>query len=377
MKPKERVLTTLEHREPDRVPLDECFRLDLWKTLRSFFGVKQNHHAMKKLGIDIYNVYMNPPTKFMKKAVTLSMMPWNPVIPLEGGLYKDEWGTIYKLGTTGDFFHIVSPPLQDVDSLDSYAFPDVNADGRFDEAERLTKRLNEEFAVAAYMQMTLFEKAAQYLRGFNKFVHDLYVNPRFANGLLDKLLQFRTEEGKRFVEMGVDIVKLGDDIGTQTGMMINPDIWRKYFKPRMKILIKKLKKKSVYVYYHSDGDIRQVIPDLIEIGVDIVNPIQPDCMDPAEIKRLYGDKLTLHGTISVQETLPFGSEEDVTSEVKKRIKECGYGGGFIIAPSNRITPDVPLKNVLTLYEATKRFGIYYPLNLDKYARQQNSSGNIQ
>jgi uroporphyrinogen decarboxylase len=358
MRPKNRVLITLEHKEPDRVPLDECFRLDLWKALRIFLGVKHNYHVMEKLGIDIYNVYMNPSIKFTEKAITLSMMPWNPVIPIEGGLFKDEWGTIYKLGATRDFFHIVKTPLHDVDSLDKYEFPDVNADGRFDEAERLTKKFGNKFAIAAYMQMTLFEIAAHYLRGFNNFIRDLYVNPSFVNALLDKILQFRIEEGKRFVEMGVDIIKLGDDLGAQTGMMINPNIYRKYFKPRMKILINKLKKRGVYIFYHSDGDIRQIIPDLIDIGVDILNPIQPECMDPGEVKRLYGDKLTLHGTISVQETLPFGSKKDVIKEVKKRIEECSYGGGLIIAPSNRITPDVPIENVLTLYSAAIRYGRY-------------------
>lgn len=358
MKPRKRVLTTLEHKEPDRVPLDECFRLGLWENLKSFFRVKQNHHVMKNLGVDIYNVYMTPPIKFMKKAMTLTMMPWNPVIPIKGDLYKDEWGVIYKLGSTDDFFRVVRSPLKDIDSLDSYVFPDINHDGRFDEAERLTKKLSKEFAIAGYMQMTLFETIAQYLRGFNNFIRDLYVNSSFANNLLDKLLGLRIEEGKRFAEIGVDMVKLGDDVGMQTGMMISPNMWRKYFKPRMEKLIEALKRKGVYVYYHSDGNIRQIIPDLIEIGVDVLNPIQPECMEPAEIKRLYGDKLTLHGTISVQETLPFGSEEDVAGEVKKRIKTCGRGGGFIIAPSNRITPDVPLKNVLTLYESVKRFGRY-------------------
>ena len=358
MKAKERVLTALEHREPDRIPLDECFRLDLWETLKSFFRVKENHQVMKKLGIDIYNVFMFPPADFMKKATVLSMMPWNPVIPLKGGLYKDEWGTIYKLGVTGEFFHIVYAPLQDVDSLDDYTFPDIDSEGRFDEAEKLIKKLGEEFAMAGYMQMTLLEKAAQYLRGFSKFIHDLYVNPSFANRLLDKLLEFRIEEGKRFAEIGVDIIKLGDDIGAQTGMMINPELWRKYFKPRMKKLIKELKKKGVYVFYHSDGDIREVIPDLIEIGVDILNPIQPDCMDPAEIKRLYGDKLTLSGTISVQETLVYGTPESIKKKVIEIIRTCGKGGGLIISPSNQALPDVKVENFLAVYETVKKFGWY-------------------
>ena len=361
MNSKERVLAAIDHKEPDRVPLDECFRLDLWQNLRSFYGVVDNIRVMDKLGIDIYNIYMLPPSVFMKKATTLSMMPWNPVIPLGHGLYRDEWNVVYKLGATGDFVHVVRRPLEDSDALSSYELPNVDADGRFDTAEQEIKN-NRGFAIAAFMQMTYFELAAHYLRGFEKFIHDMYTNPAVANNLLDTILKFRIAEAKRFVEMGVDIVKLGDDIGTQTGMMINPNVWREFLKGRTEQLVRMLKKNGILVFYHSDGDVREVIPDLIEIGVDILNPIQPDCMDPAEIKKHYGDKLTLHGGISVQETLPFGSEEEVAQEVARRIRDCGYGGGYILAPSNRITPDVTLRNVVAVYESAKNLG-KYPLKL--------------
>jgi uroporphyrinogen decarboxylase len=361
MNSRERVLAAIEHREPDRVPLDECFRLDLWKNLRSFYGVVDNIHVMNKLGIDIYNTCMFPPSQFMKKAITLSMMPWNPVVPLGQGLYRDEWNVVYKLGATGDFVHVVGRPLDDSDAFNSYEFPDLDADGRFDRAEKDVKN-NKGFAIAAFMQMTFFEFAAQFLRGFEKFIHDMYTNPTFANNLLDTILKFRMAQAKRFVEMGVDIVRLGDDIGMQTGMMIGPKVWREFLKGRVEQVARISKKNGVAVLYHSDGDIREVIPDLIEIGVDILDPIQPDCMNPAEIKEHYGDKLTLHGGISVQETLPFGSEETVGQEAARRIKDCGFGGGYILAPSNRITPDVPLRNVVALYETAKNLG-KYPLKL--------------
>lgn len=139
--------------------------------------------------------------------------------------------------------------------------------------------------------------------------------------------------------------------------MIPPHIWRKYFKPRMKIIIDTLKsysRNSIYIFYHSDGYIEPIIPDLIEIGVQILNPIQPECMNLAEIKRRYGDRLVLHGTISVQRTIPFGTVEDVRKEVISRIEECGRNGGLVIAPAHTPQPDMPIENIVAVYETTQK-----------------------
>lgn len=141
----------------------------------------------------------------------------------------------------------------------------------------------------------------------------------------------------------------------QKSMIMAPEIWRKYFKPRLKMLIDESRKdnKSIYWFFHSDGYIEPVIPDLVEIGFDIINPIQPESMDPVEIKKKYGDKITLHGTISLQKTLPFGTVTDVREEVLSRVEKCGYNGGLVLAPANVVTPDVPIENILTLYQTAR------------------------
>jgi uroporphyrinogen decarboxylase len=143
-------------------------------------------------------------------------------------------------------------------------------------------------------------------------------------------------------------------------LIISPPLWRRHIKPRMKTIIESAKKKGVYVLYHTDGNCEPIIPDLIEIGVDILNPIQPECMDPAKIKEQYGEKLTLSGTISIQDTLPRGTVEDVRSEVKARIRTCGQGGGLIISPSNQVLLDTKVENFLAIYDAVREFG-QYPL----------------
>lgn len=349
------MLKALEHEDPDRVPLDVAFRPEIWRKLREHFNVSDNEDVMRALGIDIRTVTILPPRKFMKNAVNLPQFEGFRVVRrVSHDVFEDEWGVRYKLGVTGLYWHIIHHPLQNAESVDEYEMPDVNADGRFDLAERQVKKFGD-YAIAGGgdVEETFLEQA-WYLRGYEKFIKDLYANPKFVNQLLDKLLEHRIEQGKRLIEIGVDIIRLGDDIGTQAGMMIPPAIWRKYFKPRMRQLINSLKRRgNVYIFYHSDGDIRPVIPDLIEIGVDILNPVQPECMNVNEIKEKYGDVLTLHGTISIQKTLPYGKVKDVEREVLSRIKVCGMNGGLIIAPAHLVQPDTSLENVLAIYKTAK------------------------
>ncbi len=357
MRPRERVLTALEHREPDRVPLDGWFGFAWMDSLKKHFDVVDDVSVNKKLGIDFRYVTMRGSEEYRERSDQLKIgnMEWFDVIPLSGGLYHDEFGVKYRVGATGDFYHIVEHPMQYLESIDEYEFPDINAPGRFEEADKSVKIYGDEFATNGIISSVLFTYA-WFLRGYRTFIRDLYGNPGFVNKLLDKLLAFRIEQVKRLVELGIDIIGFADDIGVQKGMMINPTIWRNFFKPRMEKLIREAKKRGqVYVFYHSDGNIESVIPDLIEIGVDILNPIQPECMNPAEIKIRYGKKLTLHGTISLQETLPFGTVDDVRREVIERIKTCGYGGGFVLAPANMITPDISMKNILAVYETAQKY----------------------
>jgi len=347
MSPRERVLRALEHEEPDRVPLDETIdwgHLHPWVYAANHLGAKTYEDLRRNLGIDLRRVGWS-----MQEEVKM------PHSHKPGSIFEDEWGVKYEITADGIHSRIIYHPLQHI-PLSEFKFPSFER--VFDKAEDLVKAWREEYFIQGVMYCTFFE-IARSLRGFNRFLIDLYENPDFVNELLDRLLKYRLEMGKRFIEIGVDCIQLGDDFGAQTSMIVHPNLWRKYFKPRMKILIDEIKKHGdIYVWYHSDGNIEPIIPDLIEIGVNILNPIQPDCMDPAKIKETYGDKITLHGTISVQETMQFGSEEDVKCEVITRIKTCGYGGGLIIAPAHGLQPSTPFRNIIALYETAKKYGRY-------------------
>ena len=167
---------------------------------------------------------------------------------------------------------------------------------------------------------------------------DFALNPEIAERILDIPYQYHLTAAKRLVQMGVDMVWTGDDVGGQNAMIISPDCWRKFLKPRMANFIAELKaiNPQVKVAYHSDGMIAPIIPELIEIGVDVLNPIQPASMDPAQLKREFGDKLCFWGSIDEQYTLPFGTPAEVREEVEERLKTIGKNGGLILAPTHHV-----------------------------------------
>jgi uroporphyrinogen decarboxylase len=358
---RERVFKALDHKTPDRVPLDNAWmpyiRMDTWDALKRYFNTNDDEIIMHNLGIDFRYLAMSISNEFKEKAKFY--YPFGLFKPITENIFEDEWGIRYQITSSGLHWRYVYHPLANIEDLTEYEFPNLDAPGRFDDAVRTAKLYGDKYALQGLLAQTFFEYSWA-LRGFNKFINDLYTNEKFVNKLLDKMLSYRIEIGKRYIEIGADIIQLGDDFGMQTGMIIPLKLWRKYFKPRMKILINDLKRYShnnIYVFYHSDGNIKPMIPELIEIGVQILNPIQPECMNPIEIKKNYGDKLTLHGTISVQTTLPFGSKEDVRKEVISRIEKCGRNGGLIIAPTHapQPPPHTPVENIITMFETAKKY----------------------
>jgi uroporphyrinogen decarboxylase len=161
-------------------------------------------------------------------------------------------------------------------------------------------------------------------------------------------------------QAGVDAIGTGDDVGTQRGMLMSPDTWRRWLKPRWAKVIAAAKavKPDLLVTYHSDGDISTIIPELAEIGIDVLNPVQPECLDVAEVKRLYGDRLAFFGGMGIQTTMPFGTPEDVRAEVHRLIRILGAGGGFLIAPTHVLEPEVPWENIRAFFDAVEEYGTY-------------------
>jgi len=207
------------------------------------------------------------------------------------------------------------------------------------------------FAVAAYAG-SVFEQS-WYLRGLENLMTDLIARPELASNLFERTAAFQQCAARQFASAGVDILITGDDIAGQTGPLISLGTWRRFLKPLLAATVRAVKDANLatQVFYHSDGNVETFIPDLIEIGIEILNPIQPEAMDPAAIKRRYGDRLSFWGTVSVQRTMPLGTPDDVRNEVRARIRDVGRGGGLILAPAHVLGPETPWENILAFFEA--------------------------
>ena len=207
------------------------------------------------------------------------------------------------------------------------------------------------FAVAAFAG-SVFEQS-WYLRGLEQLMVDMLAAPELAHYLFDQTATFQRHAAEQFARAGVDIIITGDDVAGQHGLLMSLETWRKVLKLRLAATVRAVKAANpdAYVFYHSDGNVEPVIPDLIEIGIDILNPVQPECMDPAAIKHQYGDRLTFWGTVSVQRTMPFGTPAEVRAEVRARVRDVGRGGGLILAPAHVLPPETPWENIVAFFEA--------------------------
>jgi uroporphyrinogen-III decarboxylase len=235
--------------------------------------------------------------------------------------------------------------LADDSAISQYRPPDPNRSELYSDAYWTIEHFKDEYWLVGVTVCTIWETAWA-LRGYDRLLTDLVTDPDLADAILEIPYRYHLTAAKRLVEMGVDMIWIGDDVGAQHSMIISPRHWRRHLKPRMAAFIGELKaiNPKLRVAYHSDGNVLPIIPELIEIGLDVLNPIQPRCMDPADLKERYGDRLCFWGTVDEQETLPFGSPEDVRHEIGTRLQTVGRSGGLIIGPTHHVQLDTPLEN---------------------------------
>jgi len=360
MKRRERVLMALHHEQPDRCPMQISFTPEFAARLGRELGLEED---------EIHNPHGGGNTYVLEHALDedmlLTSVGWansyyaTHIYGDGGDTYTDEWGVGWKniayetrFGT-GHYTEIVGHPLADDDqAVDSYRPPDPNRPELYAEAERLIQEYKEEYWIVGVTVTTIFETAWA-LRGYERALIDLATNPDFVERLFDIPFHYHLTAATKLVEMGADMIWIGDDMGAQDGMLISPNTWRRFFKPRVATFISTLKhiNPEVKVAYHSDGAIYPIIPDLIEIGLDVLNPIQPRSMDPARLKKAYGDNLCFWGSIDEQYTLPFGTPAEVEKEVITRLKTLGKHGGLIMGPTHHVQLDTPLENFWAMVHA--------------------------
>lgn len=266
-------------------------------------------------------------------------------------------------GTVGKAYHFrtMLHPLEHVTNvaqLEQLPWPDTSDPAHYMAVQKRMRQIHTRNKVAfAGLECTTFE-LAWYVRGMDNLFQDLAEGNGIADWLLDWFTERSCNVGRAFAREGVDIIGLGDDVGMQTGMLLSVPMWRAHLKPRLAKVIAAIREASgdrkVWVHYHSDGDILPIVPELIEVGVDILNPVQPECMDAANLIRRHGKSLALSGMVGTQTTMPFGTPEDV----RRRVREIAglhrdHGARVMIAPTHVLEPDVPFANILALVDEAK------------------------
>lgn len=351
MSPRERVRTAFRRQIPDRVPRHATFTPHQREQVRLHTG---HDNPADAFDLEMRHVGFRAACR---KPDFSRYLPAD----LPPGTTSDEWGLTEKPGTFFHFTEYVYPManLSDPSELDDWPFPDYTPAYRFEGvAEEIADWHARGYFVVGSVGH-IFE-TAWYIRSMEQLFLDLRLNPRFAERLFDEITERRMYMAIKYAEAGVDAIGIGDDVGTQRGMLMSPDTWRAWLKPRWARVIAAAKaaKPDLLVTYHSDGDISAIIPELAEIGIDVLNPVQPECLDVAEVKRLYGDRLAFFGGMGIQTTMPFGTPEDVRSEVRRLIRILGADGGFLIAPTHVLEPEVPWANIEAFFDEVEKSGSY-------------------
>ncbi len=347
MNGKERVLKAIEHKTTDRIPVDFWATKDEVKKLVSFFRLKNKEEVLKKLGIDIRYIfpqYTGP---------ELRSFP--------DGSKEDLWKIRRKEVQAGNttYDEITYYPLAEassIEDLEKFDWPDP-ALFNFSGMEYLCKK-NEEYAIVLCDERTNRTNVlhgGMYLCGMEKIMLDIALNPEFVHHLFKRISRFYLELNKRIFEAAngkIDILLIGDDLGAQNSLLLSPAQIREFVIPYLRQFVEQCHNYGAKAMFHSCGAIREIIPDLIDTGFDILNPIQVRAkgMEPAALKRDFGQKICFHGGVDVQQTMPYGTVYEVKKEVRERIDILGKNGGYILAPTHNFQADVPVENIIAFYE---------------------------
>jgi len=354
MKHRDRVLTALSHEEPDRCPMQISFTPEFAARIEADLKLKDLGFHNPHGGGNAYEL-----ERVLDEDMLLTSVGWvngyyqNGYQDVES--YPDEWGVTWRtVGYQtrfgkGKYTEPFGHPLADNEKLEVYSAPDPNRPTLYAEAKRVIQDYKGEYWIVGVTPTTIFETAWA-LRGYEQLLVDMAIDSDKANRVLDFPYHYHMTVTQHLVRLGVDMIWLGDDVGGQDSMLMSPKMWRKYLKPRMAELIASLRSinPQIKIAYHTDGVVYPIIPELIEIGIDVLNPIQPMAMDPEKLKETYGDRLCFWGSIDIQQTMPFGTPEDVKKEVITRLKTIGSCGGLLIGPTHNLQLDTPLENFWAL-----------------------------
>lgn len=377
MTSRERVRTTFNHQEPDRVPIDfgQDFHNGInevgYKRLLEHLGIHDHgpvevYDLMQRLAIVDPRVLerFHVDTRYL---FTNGVEGFDPRIE-EDGSFWDEWGIYRK--RCGYYCDNVRPPLrgQDLEGIKGYAFPDPTDPSRFRGLRENAKDLydNTDYALMAGQAASLFYLTTE-LVGFEQFMMDLAVDVPKLEWLLDRMVEWWIEFQGRYLDEVGDYVEgwwMGDDWGMQTGPIMDPELFRKLFKPRYRPILDLVRSKTdAKIILHTCGATYWVMADLVDLGIDVVHPVQARAAgndDPIRIKKDFGRDLVFYSNIDNQTILPRGTPQEVAEEAAKKIRALAPGGGYIFSAGHDIQADVPPENVVALFDTAYEVG-HYPI----------------
>ena len=359
MTSKERFKMTMERKLPDRLPVDLLWpRVETIRELKRYFGTDSMELVRDKLGVDF--VWSSVAAKYPDHEARCNGELEGDA-PGAGRTYifhdkitfEDEWGIVQRVGADGKYVEWIGGPLVGKESLDAWNLPRTVL-ASVEETKKSFKAFADKVIIAGINNPF---KIAWHICGYEHFMIMMALEPKFVHDLYDRLFAWETERAVVAAKAGADIVAVVGDVAGVNGPMFSIGMWEEFIEPRFKAMIKEIKKAnpSTYIFFHSDGELASMVPSFIKTGIEILNPIESNCMDPALLKNKYGDKIAFHGAISVQKTIPNGTVSDVKNEVYARIKTVGYNGGYMVSNENSFPYDAPLANILAMYEAVQDF----------------------
>lgn len=351
---RERVLTAIRHEQPDFTPYNFHATASVYERVCRHYALPDNEALVEFTGNHIVKVgsdfNVNPWAEKIEMELIPSGGPVISALDQSGGLHTDEFGCVWE--RRQGMPHPVAYPLaDDYRLLETYRMPDPYRAGRFDAARRLADRHRGKRFLFGKLGMAMFERAWA-IRGMQELLVDMAVRPEWVEELLDRVLyEWNLPIIDQQIALGIDGFYFADDWGSKTSLLFSPSMWRRFIKPRIAVCYQRAKENGLVVGQHSDGNILQIMPDLIEIGLDVFNPLEPLAYDIYAVKDTYGDQLTFYGGVDVERTLPHGTPQEVRAEVLERADRLGRDGGYILQSSHTILDDVPLDNIVAYIEA--------------------------
>jgi uroporphyrinogen decarboxylase len=377
---RERVIRALNHQEPDRVPIDlgsticTSAHIATYQKLKAHFGVEAEDTIINKM---MQTAAIHEPILQALDIDLRAALPGapdsKPVIPIGDDGYQDEYGVVRRKPPSSFYYDLVKCPLAGpitIQDIINFPWPDPTDPGytRGLRERLLYLRNNTDYAIVLRLPVP-FVHTTQFVRGFEDWFIDLAVDKKLAGALFDAALEHNTAVAAEILKAGgdlADVVAFSEDLGFQNGLIVSPELYRELFKPRHKKYFDMVKKHtSAFLHLHSCGSIYKLIPDLIELGVDALNPVQVAArdMDSSKLAAEFGHRLSFWGGIDSQTVLPKGTVDDVKAEVRRCIGDLAPGGGYIVGAVHNIQPDVPVENILAMYDAAKEYG-KYPISAD-------------